>query len=225
MGSHNEAGGSACRSVQSVHALGMSLRAHVFDQTERQAPNAFCALLSMALRCAPKTRANSICSECSQKFCREGASAVTSTRGERHFCCSCDSKRRLQRFVPAPVPREDVLHSLGIDVQTFRKLRQLQAREITPDDYDLLMSLHAKSNSKVLTEQQLSDVGENFVAGQAADTCSVCLGAMAAGEKLCRLACRGRHVFHSHCIDEWLTTASRCCPIDQQDLAELCSSA
>lgn len=178
----------------------------------------------MALKCAPKTRANSICSECSQKFCRERASAVTSTRGERDFCRSCDSTRRL-RLVASATPRDAVLHSLGVDVQTFRELRQLQTREITPEDYDLLMSLHAKPNTKVLGQHQLSNVGEHFVADHAADTCAVCLSEMAAGEKLCRLACRGRHVFHSNCIDEWLTTASRCCPIDQQDLAELCSSA
>mgnify|MGYP006110015191 CR=1 FL=1 len=80
----------------------------------------------------------------------------------------------------------------------------------------------------MLDEQQCAKVTETFKATDdftSADTCTVCLCAMSPGEELCRLACQGRHTFHSHCIGEWLRTASRCCPVDQQDLSTVCLTA
>ena len=114
----------------------------------------------------------------------------------------------------------------GISLQTFRELQLLQLREIGPEDYDLLMLLNAKPSTKVLTEPELRQVTDFFCAPCDTDTsCAVCLNDMQAGEELCRLACTGRHVFHSNCIGEWLRTASRCCPVDQHDLSTACGSA
>jgi len=89
-----------------------------------------------------------------------------------------------------------------------------------PEDYDLLMLLSAKTTTKVLDEYQLSRVTKNYFANHVTgDECAVCLSVMNEGEELCQLACRGRHIFHAQCIGEWLRTASRCCPVDQQDLS------
>ena len=82
--------------------------------------------------------------------------------------------------------------------------------------------------AQVLDEHQICRATEVFKADanfSSADSCTVCLCAMSPGEELARLACAGRHTFHSHCVKEWLRTASRCCPIDQQDLSTLCLSA
>ena len=58
------------------------------------------------------------------------------------------------------------------------------------------------------------------------DPCPICLCAMSKGETLCRLLCKAQHVFHKECIVEWLSTSSRCCPIDHEDLsADACLSA
>ena len=117
-------------------------------------------------------------------------------------------------------PTEGVSDDLGISLNTFRELQLLQTREIGPEDYDLLMLLHARPNTKTLDEHTLCAVTEHFRASATHESsCPVCLGAMTEGEELCRLACEGRHVFHAHCITEWLRTASRCCPVDQQDLS------
>ena len=117
-------------------------------------------------------------------------------------------------------PSQGLSEDLGISLSTFRELQLLQTREITAEDYELLMLLHAKPNTKVLDEQQLRHVAFTFCATAAhEDDCAVCLQSMSEGETLCRLACTGRHVFHSHCITDWLQTASRCCPVDQQDLS------
>ena len=170
-------------------------------------------------------------------------------------------------------PSEAVLDDLGVSMDTFRRIRNLQAREITANDYDLLMRLHSKPSIKVRTrprfrpsasslpdskplkrapphhrffaifvltynslaapqvldEEQLEACTETFTASTASaaagESCAVCLGTMSPGEKLCRLACDGGHTFHAHCIGEWLRTASRCCPVDQQDLAVIGLSA
>ena len=119
-------------------------------------------------------------------------------------------------------PTSGVSEDLGLNLAEFRELQLLQLREIEPEDYDLLMRLSAKATTKCLGEAQLGRVTHSFRAARdATDACAVCLGAMGAGEELCQLACRGGHVFHQHCIHEWLRTASRCCPVDQQDLSTL----
>lgn len=45
--------------------------------------------------------------------------------------------------------------SLGIDIATYRLLRQLEEREIVPEDYELLGSLHASVRSATLTREDL----------------------------------------------------------------------
>ena len=81
---------------------------------------------------------------------------------------------------------------------------------------------------QTLPEEQIDRCTEIFTADEhsaTGESCAVCLCAMSPGEELCRLSCKGRHTFHSHCIGEWLRTASRCCPVDQQDLSATCLSA
>ena len=100
------------------------------------------------------------CSKCTKKIWRE---KMTTTReaGVLNTCIKCSQPRRRQsatqlaiptasnaRSAPAP-PSEAVLDDLGVSMETFRRLRQLQAREITAEDYDLLMRLHSKPSVKV----------------------------------------------------------------------------
>ena len=117
---------------------------------------------------------------------------------------------------PDPGVRED----LGVSLETFRMLQQLQTREIQVEDYDLLLQLHSKASTKTFEPNELGRVlNETFTCTTTLDDgCAVCLAPMAAGEELCRLSCRGRHTYHRACIHEWLSTASRCCPIDKEEL-------
>jgi hypothetical protein len=61
-------------------------------------------------------------------------------------------------------PPASLLDSLGVDAQTYQLLQQLQQRDITPEDYELLMQLYAKPNTKTLDEQALAKVSTTFVA-------------------------------------------------------------
>ena len=131
---------------------------------------------------------------------------------------------------PSVSPSDSVLSDLGISLATFRQLRALQAREILPEDYDLLMRLHAKPATKVLDDATLGKVSKNFMAGSdftalPGASCAICLCAMSEGEELTSLKCNSEHTFHSHCIREWMLTASSCCPMDKQDLSQLCLTA
>ena len=118
-------------------------------------------------------------------------------------------------------PSAAVTEDLGVSLHIFRELQLLQTREIGPEDYDLLMLLHAKSSRRVLDEATLHAVTEDVCGGdQGGAACPICLSQMSSGDRCCRLACQGRHVFHRDCLSEWLRTASCCCPVDQQDLSK-----
>ena len=100
-------------------------------------------------------------------------------------------------FLSLSPPPQSTLEDLGVSVETFRALRLLQTREIRPEDYDLLMRLHAKPNLRVLDERQLAAVTEKFVADDeseflSGDACAVCLCKMAKGARHTRRA-RGTH--------------------------------
>ena len=81
---------------------------------------------------------------------------------------------------------------------------------------------------QVLEEHQLCKVMETFKADASftsSEACAVCLCAMSPGEEVSRLKCKGQHTYHAHCISEWLSTSSRCCPVDKEDLHERCLAA
>jgi len=176
----------------------------------------------------------SSCTVCSKKMWREKMA-----RDMHDTCFACREKQRLRRALAPPLPppllpvasgsaSAGVLDDLGISMETFRQIRNLQNREISENDYDLLRRLARKPSIKVLEAHQLPHVTTTFradaewAAANKDANCAICLCAMSSGEELCRLACHGQHTFHSHCITEWLRTASRCCPVDQHDLSECC---
>lgn len=80
------------------------------------------------------------------------AERIRENRDSR-LCSACRSVPRLPRpaplaFAAPPTPEAELLKELGISPETFRKLRQLEARDVTPNDYDLLLRLHAKPCTK-----------------------------------------------------------------------------
>lgn len=150
--------------------------------------------------------------------------------------CTSDVSQRIRSHAPSsrrfaaerggpPSPR--VLQELGVDAETYHQLSTLQTRDISPTDYDLLLRLFTKTSTKTLSANALAKLSKHafIAASNLNEDCAICLCMMLKGERLCRLPCEGRHVFHHHCILEWLSTSSRCCPCDQQDLTDCCLSA
>jgi len=136
------------------------------------------------------------------------------------------------------VPNDDeaMAAALDMDVATFRMLRELEGREISPEDYDLLGCLDetvrprtldaarlgrfpivtycARSCGMVCCEEQDEEEG----GGASRAACGVCLVDLQDGEEL-RMLLPCRHLFHRGCVDRWLLEASTCCPVDKRDLA------
>merc|ERR1711972_1131419 len=135
--------------------------------------------------------------------------------------------------------------ALGLDLATFRLLRELERRDINPEDYELLGRLDEPIKPATLRPEQLqrfptetyavacADVSDDVI-GRGSDSTSC--GSSASGDlpwsgDLCVICCvellQGDafrtlrpcgHRFHKHCIDKWLLESSSRCPVDQQEV-------
>ena len=112
------------------------------------------------------------------------------------------------------VGREAAAASAGMDLMTYNLLMELQHRDITPEDYDTLRRLDSSVQPKTLSRQRLDQLCPSWVVTAAdavsTETCSICLEPFACKEGVRRLPCR--HLFHTTCIDHWLTSCSNLCP-------------
>jgi len=100
---------------------------------------------------------------------------------------------------------------------TPAQIRTLCSRDITPEDYDMLLRLD--EDIVVPASGVLSAAAcERLEAPQAnanwqGETCAVCLGDLLAGEDVRELPCCS-HVYHKECIVQWLTCSKATCPLD-----------
>ena len=93
---------------------------------------------------------------------------------------------------------------------TAAQIRALQSRELTPEDYELLLRLDESVQRKnLLSAEAASNLIQTILAEDA--ECSVCLCDMQKGECTVVLGCS--HCFHPECIKEWLTRGRDTCPI------------
>lgn len=94
---------------------------------------------------------------------------------------------------------------------TPSEVNSLLFREITPEDYDLLLRLDetvAKPVAAVETVKELPSAAAcDFMGG----SCSVCLTAFEEHDEVVELPC-GHH-FHRECITKWLSECRRTCPL------------
>ena len=111
---------------------------------------------------------------------------------------------------------------MGVDVATYDMLMDLQHRDITPEDYDTLRTLDLSVKPKTLSIDELEAHAPRWVVlpqvsppegdlpRPTDETCSICLEKVGEGESVRRLRCK--HLFHTQCIDAWLTESSDACP-------------
>lgn len=102
------------------------------------------------------------------------------------------------------------------DQSYINLLIELQNREITPEDYDLLAQLDCSVQPKTLPEAQITRLQSDTVTSEINDTCSICIEDYVPGDMRKFLPC-GHH-FHNHCIRTWLGTTSDRCPIDGKEV-------
>ena len=115
---------------------------------------------------------------------------------------------------PAVLKNAITESSAAVSAASFlRAFVSLQNRELTPEDYDLLLQLDELVEKKTVSKAAL-DSFTVFTAGEglACEQCAVCLEQYRTGQELKQLPCS--HFFHTDCIEQWLSTVSMTCPLD-----------
>lgn len=96
------------------------------------------------------------------------------------------------------------------DNLTQAQIRDLQGRELTPDDYDFLLSLDDTIEKKnILSATEAESLLVSTASGES--ECSVCLTDLESGDTCIMLACG--HCFHPPCIRQWLMKGRDQCPM------------
>lgn len=135
------------------------------------------------------------------------------------------SFRRRSRVGPYlnryPLSIREQANNLGVTDDIYAIFASMQGRDIQPNDYDTLLRLHVNETKKTLNPL-IIDGFSTIPSSQTDEICSICLTAMneEKDKLLLRLPCKAGHIFHTLCIREWLTTASTCCPLDNEDLCK-----
>mmetsp|Transcript_27095 Transcript_27095/g.48981 ORF Transcript_27095/g.48981 Transcript_27095/m.48981 type:complete len:261 (-) Transcript_27095:129-911(-) len=94
---------------------------------------------------------------------------------------------------------------------TAGEVYDLLSREITPNDYELLLRLDKAVAKPVASNESieaLPDVPPKaFMGGE----CAICLTPFQADSKVAAMACK--HHFHRSCITKWLSECRKTCPL------------
>jgi len=112
-------------------------------------------------------------------------------------------ERELQSVIGRPGQ-----HDSGL---TFAQLTDLCNRELTPEDYELLLSLDNTVSKKTVQTGKVESFKEKVITEATEELCSVCMCTYEKGEKTKVLPCT--HFFHVDCIVPWLTNHSQTCPM------------
>lgn len=95
---------------------------------------------------------------------------------------------------------------------SVQQLLDLQNRELTPEDYELLLMLDESVEKKKVSKDQFNSFSKEVLSAGLAVDCPVCMSPMATGETVTTLPCK--HQYHTACIEQWLTNSSPNCPLD-----------
>ncbi len=120
----------------------------------------------------------------------------------------------------SPVAPRPVVHTLNaynadgdLDAQLVNQLITMQDRDLTPEDYELLLELDNRVTPKTVQENILESFKKDTVIEADSDQmCSVCIENYVQGQVRKYLPCG--HYFHVDCIDTWLKNSSMNCPLD-----------
>ncbi len=128
--------------------------------------------------------------------------------------CPC---ARLARVDPPTVTVHELKkNNIPKEHEFLRLLVDLQHRELTPEDYELLLLLEdtvaAKTVDATLIES-IKDITPLELEQIVGDVCSICMECFGRDQAV-KMLPNCRHYFHSKCIDNWLSNSSMKCPLD-----------
>mmetsp|Transcript_5112 Transcript_5112/g.12115 ORF Transcript_5112/g.12115 Transcript_5112/m.12115 type:complete len:277 (+) Transcript_5112:67-897(+) len=98
---------------------------------------------------------------------------------------------------------------------THREIYSLLSREITPEDYEMLLRLDdSVPKAKPATEEETNEffkvVPVQEVLGK---ECPICLAPFKEDDSVAAVPCVCAHTFHRECISTWLSNYRRTCPL------------
>lgn len=88
---------------------------------------------------------------------------------------------------------------------------RLQFREVTPDDYDLLLLLEDVLPKSMAPKNAVSKLPSILAKDCGEIACSICLNEFQPHEYVVQLPCS--HAFHPECATTWLTKCRNSCPL------------
>lgn len=94
---------------------------------------------------------------------------------------------------------------------TARQVNDLMSRDITPEDYEMLLGLDKLVPKQTASSECIDALPtitkEEFMGNE----CSVCLSSFEAHDEVAALPCK--HFFHRTCVTKWLAECRRMCPL------------
>jgi len=98
----------------------------------------------------------------------------------------------------------------GISLQ---QLLEICNRDLTPEDYELLLRLDEMVEKKTVKKETLSSLSETTIESesQCSELCTVCMCNYGMGDKIKNLPCK--HFFHVDCIVPYLSSYGQSCPV------------
>ena len=107
------------------------------------------------------------------------------------------------------------LKSDNVSDDLSRLLVELQHRDLTPEDYEILLRLDEKVAPKTVSKSALATFDTLTLESASTllgDLCSICMEVYSESQCVKTLPCQ--HTFHDSCINTWLSSASLNCPLD-----------
>ena len=106
------------------------------------------------------------------------------------------------------------------ETQLLWTLIQLQNRDLSPEDYDILLQLDDKVAVKTVCAEKLKALATQTLTDSDLasvevfeDPCSICMESYEESQ-IVKFLPKCKHVFHERCIDNWLTNSGTNCPLD-----------
>jgi len=87
----------------------------------------------------------------------------------------------------------------------------LLTRDITPDDYDVLLQLDETIDKPTASKARLASLTSMSATEFLGERCTICLLTFEKEDGVTALSCD--HLFHSDCVLKWLSEHSRRCPV------------
>lgn len=100
-----------------------------------------------------------------------------------------------------------------LDSALANLLVTMQHRDLTPEDYDLLLRLDERVAPKTIPDNKLKEFKTHTIeSNDELEVCPICMELYEKGQTRKYLPCN--HAFHNFCIDAWLKNSSMNCPVD-----------